>query len=183
VSLYFWSDTHFNHRGILEHCAATRPFASVEDMNESMISRWSATVGPRDTIHLLGDFGFRVRGLPELSEIFGRLNGQKHLVVGNHDEKNPELLKLGWLSVRHLGVVRQDGRKVVVCHYPLETWASAHHGVIHAHGHSHGTLRRKIPHRFDVGADVYPSPVAWDALWLASEAQAYDPQDHHGADL
>jgi calcineurin-like phosphoesterase family protein len=103
--------------------------------------------------------------------------------VGNHDERNPEVLKLGWESVRHLGIVKNDGVKVVVCHYPLETWASAHHGVLHFHGHSHGSLRRKIPHRFDVGVDVYAEPQSWETLHAAASVEPYDPQDHHGADL
>ncbi len=181
--IYFWSDTHFNHSGILKHCAATRAYASVEEMNETLIARWRGVVRPQDTIHILGDFGFRVKDGQSLAAIFGALTGHKHLIVGNHDERNPEVMRLGWESVRHLGMVKLDGVKAVVCHYPLETWASAHHGVLHFHGHSHGSLKRKIPHRFDVGADVYPEPVSWDELRSAAKAQSYDPQDHHGSDL
>ena len=38
ADVFFTSDTHFNHRRLLE---INRPqFASVEEMNETMIDRW-----------------------------------------------------------------------------------------------------------------------------------------------
>lgn len=181
--IYFWSDTHFNHRGIMSHCSRTRPYSSVEEMNIALIAKWGR-IRDSDTIYLLGDFGFRVGGGAKLADIFSSLPGHKHLIVGNHDEKNPEVLKLPWESVSHLKVVKDNGRRAVLCHYPLETWASAHHGVLHFHGHCHGTLRRKIPHRFDVGADVFTNgPVSWDELEVLAALEPYNPQDHHGEDM
>lgn len=152
-------------------------------MNASMVERWNARVGPKDTIYLLGDFGFSHSQLEPLETIFARLNGHKHLVVGNHDEKNPKSLKLAWESVSHLRMVRQDGIKAVACHYPLETWASAHHGVLMLHGHSHGTLKRVIPHRFDVGVDVKARPVSLNEYAVRAAAQTFTATDHHGSDM
>lgn len=51
---FFTSDTHFNHAKVIKYCA--RPFASVEEMNRELLSRWNAVVGPEDTIFHLGDF-------------------------------------------------------------------------------------------------------------------------------
>ncbi len=182
--IYFWSDTHFNHAGIMRHCPKTRGhYGSVSEMNDSLISRWNSVVGPTDSIHLLGDFAFKTKEGIDLDVLFNALHGHKHLIVGNHDEKNPAVLKLPWESVRHLGFVKYDSKKVAVCHYPMETWASAHHGVPHLHGHSHGTLKRQIPHRYDVGADVYERPVSWDEIWDRAGAEVFNAQDHHGSDL
>lgn len=184
MSLFFWSDTHFNHDGIRRHCPKTRAYSDVIAMNMALIHLWNLKVSDKDTIYLLGDFAFKhPAGMP-LEVIFGQLNGHKHLIVGNHDERNPAVMKLGWEGIDHLKMVSWEGRKAAVCHYPLETWASAHHGVLHFHGHSHGTLRRHIPHRFDVGVDVFTEgPVSWDELWFLAAQQSYDPQDHHGSDL
>lgn len=55
--------------------------------------------------------------------------------------------------------------------------------VLHAHGHCHGSLRRVIAHRFDVGADVHQWPVSFDYLFGAAEGQMFNPVDHHAGDL
>jgi calcineurin-like phosphoesterase family protein len=172
--IYVWSDTHFGHAGIIRHCS--RPYDSVEAMNEGLIERWNAAVGPKDTIYLLGDFGFG----KDLDAIFARLNGHKHLVLGNHDEKNPAVTKLQWESVRDIVTLREEGVRAVACHYPMETWKSAHKGYLMLHGHSHGTLRRKLPHRFDVGADVFDTPASLRNLASIAAEEMFLPTDHHG---
>lgn len=177
--IYLWSDTHFGHRGILEYCAATRPYASVEEMDEALIRAWNSVVKPTDEMHFLGDFGFG----RDLASVFERLAGRKHLVRGNHDEQNPRVLKLPWLSQKDIATLRQQGTKAIACHYPMESWRGAHKGYLHVHGHSHGSLKRKLPHRFDVGADVYGVPVGLDELALVAAAQTFLPTDHHAADL
>lgn len=177
--IYVWSDTHFGHAGIIEYCK--RPYGSVEEMNESLVNRWNSAVAPGDTIFLLGDFGFG--RLPPLQAIFEKLAGHKHLVRGNHDERNPKVLRLPWESVSDLVTLREEGVRAVACHYPLETWKSAHRGYLMLHGHSHGSLKRVIPHRFDVGCDVYYHPQKLSFLATVAETQVYNPQDHHGDDM
>ena len=52
----FWysSDSHFHHRRIIEYCS--RPFPSVEEMNQVMIERWNEVVKPDDIVYHCGDF-------------------------------------------------------------------------------------------------------------------------------
>lgn len=184
MSVFITADTHFNHENILKF--TDRPWSTLEEMNEGLIDRWNAKVGPRDDIWHLGDFAFiHPDGIP-IDELFARLNGRKHLVVGNHDEKNSRVMKLPWVKIEHLAKLRYEGRRAVMCHYPLETWAYAHRGVLMFHGHSHGTLQRVIPHRFDVGVDALGKhadhgPIDVEDLFnLADSQDNYDPQDHHG---
>jgi calcineurin-like phosphoesterase family protein len=179
--IYFWSDTHFNHEAVIRYTG--RPDANVEAMNERLAAAWNRTVTPRDTIYLLGDFAFARKGTASIPDLFGRLNGHKHLIVGNHDEKNTAVMRLPWESVSWLKVVKENNRKAVLCHYPIESWPSAHHGALHFHGHSHGSLKRAAPHRFDVGVDVFAAPVSFPALVAMADAQAYEAADHHGDDL
>ncbi len=80
----FWtSDTHFGHEGILRFEPVNRPFATVEEMNEVLVERWNAVVGPQDMVYHLGDvaMGKIADSLPVMS----RLNGRKVLIPGNHD--------------------------------------------------------------------------------------------------
>jgi calcineurin-like phosphoesterase family protein len=174
--IFLWADTHFFHAGIMRHCADTRPYQSVEEMNEALILRWNTTVRDKDTIYLLGDFGFTKR----VGEVFDRLRGHKHLVTGNHDEQNPAVLKLPWESINDIVTLREEGVRAVACHYPMESWKSAHKGYLMLHGHSHGNLARRLPRRFDVGVDVEPYPVSLQALAATAAAEPFSPTDHHG---
>lgn len=188
--LYFTSDTHFNHTGIMTYCAATRPYADVDEMNEAMIANWNAVVGPKDTIYVVGDFAFNKRkdsGM-EPSEIFRRLNGHKHLVIGNHDEKNPASTNLPWMSKWDIRTLKhtseRDGQsyKFILCHYPMETWKDAQKGSLMIHGHSHGSLKRVMGHRYDVGVDapMGPHPISAEIIIEASRFDDFIAQDHHG---
>ena len=55
-NLFFTSDTHFFHEGIIRFC--NRPFGSVEEMNETLIRNWNEKVPEDGTVFHLGDFAF-----------------------------------------------------------------------------------------------------------------------------
>lgn len=73
--VFFVSDTHFGHRGIIEFSETKpfRPFASIEEHDEELVRRWNSVVGVKDIVWHLGDFCFGKRNL----EIAARLNGNK----------------------------------------------------------------------------------------------------------
>ena len=145
-------------------------------MNEAIVERWNARVRKKEEIFFLGDFGFG----KEVATTFQRLNGRKHLIVGNHDLKQGKaVLNAGWDSVEQIKVFKDNGRRVVLCHYPIESWPSAHKGALHFHGHSHGSLKRRIPGRLDVGFEPYSNgPVALEnAIKDAQEMGPNVPQD------
>jgi len=184
MTTYFWSDTHLNHAGIIGYCPETRGrFADVHEMNAWIIETWNATVAPNDDMWLVGDLGFANKyGLP-LDDVFAKLHGRKHLVRGNHDLQNPIVLKLPWETQHDLVTVKQSKtERIVACHYPFETWDRAPKGYLHVHGHSHNTLKRVIPHRYDVGMDALgrEGPVSFDFLWALGETEEFEPADHHG---
>lgn len=180
--IHFWSDTHFFHSGIIGH--ARRPDKNVDEMNQRLVSLWNSRVGARDEIYLLGDFGFDPpKEDPEaLLRLFVNLNGRKHLIIGNHDEKNKKCLRLPWDSMEHMKVVKFNHSRVFVCHYPVESWPGAHNGVLHAHGHSHGSLKHKMAHRYDVGVDALgiDGPISWDELFALGQSETFRAADHHG---
>lgn len=153
--IYLWADTHFNHEAVIGFC--NRGDSSVEAMNERLIANWNTTVGEKDTIWFLGDFGFG--RMEHIRPIWNRLQGHKHLIVGNHDKKNRPVLQLPWKDKRDLFTLKADGIRAELCHYPFDSWLHAQHGALHAHGHTHGTIPGRV-NRFDVGADVEEFPVA-----------------------
>lgn len=78
--IFFSSDQHYWHNNVIRYC--TRPHASVEEMNEDMVLKWNQTVGPEDTVYVLGDFSLAFRAVETFPQ---RLMGNKILVPGNHD--------------------------------------------------------------------------------------------------
>jgi calcineurin-like phosphoesterase family protein len=156
MSIFFTSDTHFgDHRTLNIH---HRPFGSVIEMNEALITRWNKRVGKRDVVWHLGDFAARSDAA---RTILPRLNGRKHLVTGNvdADPSAPE-----WSSVQAYAELTVEGVMLVLCHYPFRTWNRMHRGSVNLHGHSHGRLK-PLKRQFDVGVDVHDfQPVMLDEL-------------------
>jgi calcineurin-like phosphoesterase family protein len=144
-STFFTSDTHFGDHRVLN--IRRRPFSSVAEMNEALIAAWNARVGPADEIWHLGDFA---SGHTVARAVLPRLNGRKHLVIGNLD--GPEVCALGWSSVQAYAEISLSGTLVVMCHYPFRTWNGQHRGSINLHGHSHGRLA-PLKRQRDVGVD------------------------------
>ena len=54
--LYFIADTHFGDQKIIPYCH--RPFSSLEDMTEKIISKWNNKVKENDIVFMLGDLSF-----------------------------------------------------------------------------------------------------------------------------
>ena len=147
VALFFTADTHFGDHRTLN--IGRRPFASVAEMDEAMVSGWNEVVGPADQVWHLGDVARRPS---EVAGLLDRLHGTKHLVRGNNDPPTTGEAA-GWLSVQDYAEVDVDGTLLVLCHYPFRTWNGQGRRSVNLHGHSHGRLER-VPRQFDVGVDA-----------------------------
>jgi calcineurin-like phosphoesterase family protein len=155
---WFTSDHHFDHRNIVTYC--NRPWETVEEMNEALVERWNMRVAPADEVYVLGDF--TLHGKPERIDYWlARLNGTKHLIRGNHDNRRASAKAAGWASVRELADVTVENRKLRLFHYPIHDWPGPR---LLLHGHCHGTRGTVRAGRFkryetacmvDVGVDVW----------------------------
>lgn len=150
MALYFTADTHFGHKNIIGFC--NRPYGDVHHMNESLIGRWNRKVRPTDTVYHLGDFSFMSK--EETLKIVRRLNGNIHLVRGNHDGKMDWSVFEQFVTVREIHEIKIDNQTIVMCHYPMLTWNKSHYGSWMLHGHSHGGLPVTNDFRMDVGVDA-----------------------------
>jgi calcineurin-like phosphoesterase family protein len=147
MTLWFTSDTHFADVRVLR--IDRRPFANMPEHDAALIASWNAVVAPEDEIWHLGDFA---RGTTEEVEaLLARLNGTKHLIIGNNDPETT-LVAEGWASVQHYREMRIEGQLYVLCHYPFRTWNQMGKKSINLHGHSHGKLT-PVPRQYDVGVD------------------------------
>ena len=97
MTQWFTSDLHFGHKNVLKHCSSTRPFSTIEEMNEHIISTWNSQVKPRQMVWVLGDFSFY--GIDRTRQILSRLNGDIRIVRGNHDKYAKQLISMGFSNV------------------------------------------------------------------------------------
>ena len=51
-------------------------------MNEGLVKLWNEQVKPNDIVYILGDFSLNPKAVRDFAP---RLNGIKHLILGNHD--------------------------------------------------------------------------------------------------
>ena len=152
--IYFTSDLHLGHAGIIPACL--RPFATVEEMNETLIRNYNAVVGKEDTVYILGDLSYKL-SIDEIPKLLVRLNGKKILIRGNHDKRSCDNLYECATDFERISV---EGMDITLMHYPLLTWPNRRRGAVHLHGHIHANVEYNETNRdlgirrFDVGIDA-----------------------------
>ena len=168
VTVFFTSDTHFQHALVSAH----RGFASPAEHDEELIARWNETVGPDDTVWHLGDvtMGDRPAGL----KLAARLNGTKHLIAGNHDhcwpgDRRSFRYQRAYLeafeSVQAFAQVKVGGYWRLLSHFPYDgdhvgeeratQFRLRDEGAMLLHGHIHDKTRRN-------GRQIHVGLDAWD---------------------
>lgn len=156
--IFFTSDTHFNHDRCIKY--DNRPFATIEDMNETIIENWNNVVKKGDHIYHLGDVAF---GRPfECRNILDRLNGKIYLVKGNHEKTSLDKLNIDRFEwVKDYYQLKINNIFMVLCHYPFANWNRSHYGSVNLHGHNHGTYT-DIHNQLDVGTNCHNyTPISY----------------------
>ena len=156
--IFFTADQHFGHANVIRHCG--RPFETADDMDEALIRNWNAEVAPKDEVYILGDL--TMRSAAEAHGYLSRLNGSKYMIRGNHDRflKGFETYENDFLWIKDYHVLRTDGQRIVLFHFPILEWDQFYRGAIHLYGHVHNS--QKSGERlmalnglaFNVGVDV-----------------------------
>ena len=161
---YYIADIHFGHKNILKF--ENRPFKTIEEMNEEYIKRWNNKIKKGDEVYILGDLSF-YKG-EDTNKILRRLNGMKFLIKGNHDhlflndEKFDQSL-FRW--IKDTAMIKDEGHKILLFHYPIQVWNERHYGALHFYGHIHSnTIRYNIPNSYNVGIDVIQEPMTKDEI-------------------
>lgn len=190
--IYFTSDIHFGHANILHKFQPNRKElgTNIDEMNDEIVRRWNATVGPHDEVYNLGDLAFYKH--PEnVLPLLRRLNGRKYFIFGNHDQvvqKNREAFKEVFVWMKDYYELRHDGEFVVMSHFPMAIWNRMHHGAWHLHGHCHGSYVEPHGNRIvDVGLDsphvtgrFDMRPYSFDEIRAYMRTKSFKSLDGHG---
>lgn len=168
-TVWITSDTHYGHKNICRGTSkwtdlnTTRPFESIESMNDHIVDSINALVEEDHILIHLGDFAWK-----ELAEEFrSRIKCKNvHLILGNHDNGirfSSDLQDL-FTSVSEYGEVKifqksnEWFKTVCLFHYPIKSWNTKHYGGYHFHGHIHSNHRDKYTdaNSMDIGIDGNP---------------------------
>ena len=170
MAVYFIADTHFGHEGIIK--LSNRPFADLDEMTAIMVQSWNMRVTAKDDIYIVGDFCFR-GGHDRAIQMAKRLNGRKHLIVGNHDITYLEFpnYREQFVEIADMLQISIDGERIILCHYPIAEWHGYHRGSWHIYGHIHNrkdeafAYMRTQERALNAGADITQyMPVTFSEL-------------------
>lgn len=173
------SDTHYFHKNIIKYC--DRPFRSEAEMRHTLIERYNSVVPKDGTCFFIGDLAMvGTSQFEKITALLNKLNGTKHLILGNHDECKPmRYVNCGFTSVHtslvvrvemKLGDLEEEVRKFVLCHDPA-VWDCVPRDHILLCGHVHN-LFKILPDKetINVGVDVWGFyPQSFQNVWLTLE--------------
>lgn len=132
---YYISDLHIGHKNALRF--DQRPFKTLEEQDEALLKNINATVTPQDNLYFLGDLSWYK---PDKTlEFIKRIKCKnRYLIRGNHDRwANDSKCKKEFQGIYDLKRIDDNGRIVILCHYPLAVWDQSHRGSFHLYGHVH----------------------------------------------
>lgn len=173
--IYLTSDCHFNHTNILKYEPESRPFKTVNEMNEAIINNWNKVVTDEDTIYVLGDFFMGM--LDKIDTILPRLKGKIILIRGNHDTENRiKKFKEYGIEVKDIDYLEYKGRFFILLHFPIENQefykmiVENNSETVLLYGHIHGNAPKGyVNGSFHVGVDTNDlTPVSLEDIWQQS---------------
>lgn len=196
--VFVTSDLHFGHVNIMKYdtnravyLGIPQPVGDkpnpdeVTEMNEAIVRLWNSQVDHTDIVWVVGDVA--MGRVDETIEYVARLNGQKVLVMGNHDRPHPIMHKsdektaawraryeeVGFEIVDNEIITSFDGVTAQVCHFPYTgdhseeerygEYRPADAGLPLVHGHVHD-LWKTNGRQYNVGID------AWDGVFQTPQA-------------
>jgi len=123
----FIADLHLSHANM----ATRRGFSTVEQHDEHIIEKWNSVVKKQDVTYILGDVTME-KSAPY--HLLDRLNGLKHVVMGNHDRRQ-DVRKLLEHVESVAGMVQYKG--AILTHCPIHPMELEHRFPKNIHGHIH----------------------------------------------
>ena len=144
--IYATSDLHLSHNKPFVYAA--RGYSSIEEMNQSLIDKYNATITNEDEVYILGDLCLGgADSLIDNFKMLNQLNGKIHIILGNHDtstrRKMYEVLPQV-VSISYAEMIQYHKYHFYLSHYPtltsnLDDDKPLRARTINLCGHSHAT--------------------------------------------
>ena len=141
------SDLHLFHKNVTKAGKDfdKRPYMDLEEMHSDILLKWNQAVTNADHVFILGDFvwKFTADNRDEVMKIIKEMNGNLHLIIGNHDKIKDSSFKKRFEEIVHYkkvdDVLNGENRTVIMSHYYMPLYEQHYRGAILLHGHSHNS--------------------------------------------
>lgn len=129
-------------------------------MQNAFKKRFNSVVKPKSVLFNLGDLTLKgPKYFTSVRDILDHFNGEKHLVVGNHDQwQTWKYIDLGFSSVHTSFVFEHDGYRFYLAHDPaIYTAIENDAKAVLLCGHVHNLFQSLLPEKrvVNVGVDVW----------------------------
>ena len=142
----FIGDLHLGHQNIASFSGPQRGgITNVEEHDAWIVERWNSVCSKNDLVWVLGDVCMDREKLPLLK----RMKGNKHLILGNHDEFALDVYKPYFNKIH--GFLKYKG--MWLSHAPVHP--DELRGKVNVHGHVHNN---PITAYDEVHNRLYPDP-------------------------
>ena len=177
-SIWFVADTHAQHPKIVDIC--NRPvYISDKEKKDFRITAMDCSdptykrlintrndewivkevinkyVGKKDRLYILGDVTMANKIASD--KFIDRLNGNKSLILGNHDNNIRKSTRFGEITqLKDFTFGNKEtglNIHIVLCHYPMLSWNRRIHGSWQLYGHVNGR-NPGVGRSLDVGIDA-----------------------------
>jgi len=154
--IWFTADIHYGHKNLVrgvsdwEDKNGCRDFATIDEMNKTIVDGINSCAHEGDTLFVLGDWSFG--GKENIWKLWEQLNCKNlFFVLGNHDHHimNNAIIDGRMLPARELFdyvdsymEIAVGKQQIVMSHYPMAAWNNSFKGSWMLHGHTHDTLTR-----------------------------------------
>lgn len=129
---FFISDLHLGHKNSIGFMrrdgSPLRPFANIDEADETIIANINSKVSPKDKLYIVGDATMPKSAIHKLA----RINGSKRLILGNHDHR---VSLYDDIMDKVAAYAEFDG--TIISHVPVHTSQVDHRWRANIHGHTH----------------------------------------------
>lgn len=144
--IFYISDLHLQHNNVIRF--DNRPFNTIEEMENTLISNWNSVVSNADHVYHLGDFCWGKKD--DWIKYLKLLNGNIHIIRGNHDLRDfgPDIRKY-IVEISDYKEITDSEKHVIMCHYPIMCYkASYNPNCYMLHGHTHVTREQDFTEKW-----------------------------------
>lgn len=172
--IWFTSDLHLFHNK--EFIYSDRGYGNIDDHNAAVVANINSLVKPEDDLYILGDLF--LNSTDDGINLLKKLNGIKHIILGNHDtdtkvtllEHNRQECKIGELVFATR--IKYKKYYFYLSHYPtithdFDSTDILTKCVINLYGHTHQKEKfyNNNPCMYNVGLDAQEMyPVSIDKI-------------------
>ena len=173
---FYISDLHFGHVNAMNF--DSRNFKNIEEHDAELIKRWNESVGIDDDVYILGDISWY--NATKTIEIFNKLNGNKHLIKGNHDAKllrNRQVQELFVEICDYKEIQLDNNIGIVLCHYPIPCFKNHYYNWKHLYGHVHTSFEyNMMEHTKYLMKELYDKPCEMYNVGVMVSYMDYTPR-------